>query len=56
MFRSITESYLRGAGAIVIVYDITNRESFTNALDFIAAAKRNNNSDSSKGIYLVGNK
>ena len=37
-FRSITRSYYRGAVAAVLVYDITNRESFLNL---------------SKGSYLV---
>ena len=29
-FRTITKSYYRGSNGIVVVYDITNRESFEN--------------------------
>ena len=31
-FRSITQSYYNGAAGVIIVYDITNRESFENIL------------------------
>lgn len=34
-FRNITSSYYRGANAICIVYDITNRESFYNIKSWI---------------------
>ena len=29
-YRSITNAYYRGAEAIMIVFDMTNKESFTN--------------------------
>ena len=34
-FRSITNAYYRGAEAILIVFDLTNRESFLYILDWI---------------------
>ncbi|CAG9330568.1 unnamed protein product [Blepharisma stoltei] len=53
-FRSITRSYYRGAVAALLLYDVTNRDSFTNIERWLAEAKTNANHDIT--VILVGNK
>jgi len=38
-FRSVTRSYYRGAAAALLVYDITNRQSFTNLAKWLVDAR-----------------
>ncbi len=52
-FKSITSSYYRGADCAIVVFDLTNRESF-NDLSFWFGEV--NNYTSSILFYLVGNK
>lgn len=53
-FRALTRTYYRNAKAIVIVYDITNRQSFENAKVWIKEIEQNVEPDVM--IVLVGNK
>ncbi|KAB8957771.1 hypothetical protein FH972_026859 [Carpinus fangiana] len=55
-FRTLTQSFYRGADGIILVYDITNRSSFTAISDFWAkeVGLRTNNPDCV--MMLVGNK
>eukprot|EP01096_Ripella_sp_DP13-Kostka_P007614 TRINITY_DN2791_c0_g1_i1.p1 TRINITY_DN2791_c0_g1~~TRINITY_DN2791_c0_g1_i1.p1 ORF type:complete len:243 (+),score=68.23 TRINITY_DN2791_c0_g1_i1:77-730(+) len=53
-FRSVTRSYYRGAAGAILVYDITNRESFNHVASWLAEAKSIANSDIV--IVLVGTK
>lgn len=46
-------TYLQHSGAILLVYDVTNRESFANLDDWLAQARR---CASTEHIYLLGNK
>ncbi|KAH7880797.1 ras family-domain-containing protein [Lentinula edodes] len=38
-FRSVTRSYYRGAAGAILVYDITNRDSFTRLSQWLADAR-----------------
>jgi len=53
-FRSITSSYYRGVHVVVLVYDITRRETFTFMSSWLDEARRNTTSDAT--ILLIGNK
>ena len=52
-FRTITQSYYRGADGIVIVFDLTDVESFTNVKHWVEDINRSNNTSVK---ILVGNK
>ena len=53
-FRSITRNYYKGAHGIVLIYDVTDQQSFQHIKDWIDKIKE----ESKEGviIYLVGNK
>ncbi len=51
-FRSITKSYYRGANAVIMVFDLNNKESFKHLYELIQETKENTDNN----IYLVGNK
>lgn len=53
-FRSITRGYYRGAAAALIVYDVTNRTSFSHVQNWLKEARENGNQNLI--ILLVGNK
>lgn len=38
-FRSVTRSYYRGAAGVILVYDITNRDSFLNMSQWLTDAR-----------------
>lgn len=54
-FKSITQSYYRGANIILIVFDLTRRETLNNIIDWHKNI-RQYNSDENTEIFLVGNK
>lgn len=54
-FRSITSSYYRNAQGIILVYDVTNKQSFTEIRTWYDNVKANC-SGSNIPILLVGNK
>ena len=53
-FRSITRSYYRTTAGIILVYDITRRDTFLHLKQWLEEAKSNGNQNSS--ILLVANK
>eukprot|EP01083_Nonionella_stella_P109907 321089_1 len=53
-FRTITSAYYRGAHGIIIVYDITDKESFDNIREWLFEVSRFAADDVS--MLLVGNK
>jgi len=53
-FRSITRSYYRGAAGCLLVYDVTNRTSFTDARSWLADVREH--ADPHLTCILVGNK
>lgn len=53
-FRTITKTYYRGAHGYVLVYDITNQESFDHVKYWLGEIKKNGNEEVHK--VIVGNK
>ena len=53
-FRNINTSYYKGANGILVVYDITNKETFKGLTSWLIEIEKN----SSKDVYklLIGNK
>ena len=53
-YRSLAPMYYRGAAAAVVVYDITNKESFNGAKSWVKELQRRG--DPNVVIALAGNK
>eukprot|EP00877_Chromochloris_zofingiensis_P004891 jgi/Chrzof1/14402/Cz09g01070.t1 len=53
-FRSLIPSYIRDSSVAVVVYDVTNRQSFMNTARWIQEVRTERGSDVI--IFLVGNK
>ena len=53
-FKSITRSYYRGSIGVVLVYDITNRDSFNNVSKWLDETKSYANDKIT--VMLVANK
>lgn len=54
-FKTITSAYYRGADGIVIIFDITNHDSFRHVNDWLNEVNRYSSIDTTKRI-LIGNK
>lgn len=57
-FRSIISSYYRGAQCVIVVFDLTDIDSFEEAMEiWLEEIKKNNEINKSQPIvYIVGNK
>ena len=53
-FRAITKNYYKGANGIILIYDITNLQSYENVKNWISQIKEEANPNVL--IYLAGNK
>ena len=53
-FKTITSSYYRGADAIIVVYDLTDRESFSHVQRWLQEIDKYTDQNTLK--YIVGNK
>eukprot|EP01062_Namystynia_karyoxenos_P029612 TRINITY_DN2222_c0_g2_i1.p1 TRINITY_DN2222_c0_g2~~TRINITY_DN2222_c0_g2_i1.p1 ORF type:complete len:215 (+),score=83.55 TRINITY_DN2222_c0_g2_i1:100-744(+) len=53
-FNNITRSYYRGSDGILVVYDVTNRESFEHVTKWLGELQKNTSDDAVR--FLVGNK
>ena len=53
-FRSITYSYYRGANAIIIVFDLSDKKSFINIIEWLKQIEKHAKENVFK--FLVGNK
>lgn len=55
-FKSISASYFRGVDAVLLFYDVTNRESFEKLDSWIAMVPVHPKSNEAIPVVLVGNK
>lgn len=53
-FRAVTSAYYRGAQGVVLVFDVTNRDSFEHVEKWLREIK--DHGDTTASIILVGNK
>ena len=53
-FRNINTSYYKGANGILVVYDITNKESFEGLTSWLIEIEKNSSKEAYK--LLIGNK
>ncbi|XP_071519143.1 EF-hand calcium-binding domain-containing protein 4B-like [Panulirus ornatus] len=53
-FRSITKQYYRKADGVVVMYDLTNEQSFLNVVDWITSVKETAGEDVI--VMVLGNK
>ena len=54
-FRTITNTYYRGAHSILLVYDVTDRSSFDSIRNWISSIRQHVNEDN-VSVALIGNK
>ena len=52
-FKNITASYYRGGNGVLVVYDITDRDSFTNLTSWLIEIEKN--ASKNIKILLMGN-
>ena len=55
-FKSLTQAFSRNADGIILVFDVTNRESFTNLKFWIACINSNLGENNDLKKIIIGNK
>ena len=55
-FRSLPKKYYQNADGVLLLFDVTLEETFTNVSNWIKDVKDNSNKDSDIIIYVIGNK
>lgn len=55
-FRSISPMYYRSAQVIIVVFDVTNQESYKSIYFWISELNKSGNCEEDHKIYIVGNK
>lgn len=55
-FRTIVSSFFRGAHGVVVVYDVTDTDTFAHVSDWVQEAKQYTSSGGRLTILLIGNK
>jgi Ras-related protein Rab-1A len=53
-FKTITSTYYKGSNGIILVYDITEKETFNNIPNWLDEVKKHAGSNAVR--FLVGNK
>jgi len=54
-FKSITNAYYRGAHGVIVVFDLTRKETFDNCKNWFNEVKNSNNQNLNN-LLLIGNK
>lgn len=55
-FRSLPKRYFQNADGVLLLFDVTNNETFTNVSNWMKDIKDNSSKESNITIYLIGNK
>ena len=55
-FRALPKKYFQNADGVLLLFDVTKEESFTNVSNWMKDIKDNSNKESNIIVYLVGNK
>ena len=55
-FRALPKKYFQNADGVLLLFDVTKDESFSNVSNWMKDIKENSNKESNIIIYLIGNK
>ena len=55
-FRALPKKYFQNADGVLLLFDVTNDDSFSNVSNWMKDIKENSSKDSNIIIYLIGNK
>ena len=55
-FRSLPERYFQNADGVLLLFDISNKNSFENVDIWVESIKKSVKSSTSKNVFLIGNK